>query len=109
MFDVFPDRGSDGWNESWFQNRCILYWRPVPYDIRPCDTTKLYVPYLADNKIYIPSSASIGFDCMVNGSSKNLSLAQWQAYGVDAGTTIETAPDIQTIIQWGREMLQAST
>jgi hypothetical protein len=109
MFDVLPDRGSDGWSESWFQNRCVLYWRPVPYDIRACDTANLYVPYLADNKIYIPPGADVEFDCVVNGSSKHLSLEQWQAYGVDAGTTVETAPDIQTIIQWGREMLQAST
>jgi hypothetical protein len=39
----------------------------------------LYIPYLADNKIYIPSGADIEFDCVVNGSSKHLSLEQWQA------------------------------
>jgi hypothetical protein len=62
---------------------------------------------LADNKIYIPPRTDVGFECTVNGTSKILSLEQWQALGMDLGTTAQTAPDIQTIIQWGREMLQA--
>jgi hypothetical protein len=45
---------------------------------------------------------------MVNGTSKLLSLEQWQALGLDLGTTAQTAPDIQTSIQWGLEMLQAA-
>jgi hypothetical protein len=45
---------------------------------------------------------------MVNGTSELLTLEQWQALGLDLGTTVQTAPDIQTIIQWGREMLQAA-
>ena len=38
-----------------------------------------------------------------------LSLKQWQSHGLDIHTIVETAPDIQTIIQWGRDMLQHAT
>jgi hypothetical protein len=70
--------------------------------------TDLNVPYLANNKIYIPPGTNFGVNCTVNGTSKLLTLEQWQAFGLDLGTTVQTAPDIQTIIQWGREMLQAA-
>jgi hypothetical protein len=61
------------------------------------------------NKIYIPPGTEVAFICNVNGTSARLNLQQWQSYGVDIGTTVETTPDIQTIIQWGREMLQHKT
>ena len=48
-------------------------------------------------------------ECIVNGTEKVLSLEEWQALDMDLGTTAQTAPDIQTIIQWGREMLQGPT
>jgi hypothetical protein len=63
---------------------------------------------LADNKIYIPPGKDVGFNCTVNGTSELLTLEQWQAYGLDLGTTVQNAPDIQTIIQWGRKMLQGA-
>jgi hypothetical protein len=70
--------------------------------------SNLYVPYLANNTIYIALGVNIGFQCKVNGNSTLLSLEQWQAYGLDLGTTVQTAPDIQTIIQWSRDMLQGA-
>jgi hypothetical protein len=97
-----------GWNESWVQNTCVLYSTPIPYNFENCNITNLNVPYLADNKIYIPPGTDFGINCTVNGTSKFLTLEQWQAYGLDLGTTVQTAPDIQTIIQWGREMLQGA-
>ncbi|CAF5190421.1 unnamed protein product, partial [Rotaria sp. Silwood1] len=74
-----------------------------------CDTDNLFVPYLANNKIYIPSGTQAIFTCKVNGSARQLSLEQWQSYGLDIGTTVQIAPDVQTIIEWGRKMLQATT
>jgi hypothetical protein len=103
-----PKPGALGWNESWVQNTCVLYERQFPYDIQHCNTSNLFLPYLADNKIYIAPGKDFAIDCTVNGTSKLLSLEQWQALGVDLGTTAQTAPNIQTIIQWGREMLQAA-
>ena len=104
--DQAPSRGSSGWNETWVENTCILYKSPIPYNIWYCDTANLFVPYLASNQIYIPSGSNVAFVCNVNGSSAQLNLEQWQSYGLDKGSTVQTAPDIQTIIQWGREMLQ---
>ena len=102
-------RGISGWNEVWIQNTCVLYQNSVPYSIDDCDTAKLYVPYFANNSIYIPSGTEIAFICNVNGTSARLSLQQWQSYGLDIGTIAETAPNIKTIIEWGRKMLQGTT
>jgi hypothetical protein len=99
---------STGWNESWVNSTCVLHSNGVPYDLG-CDIATLYVPYLANNKIYTASGVNVTFQCLVNGTNTFFSLEQWQAYGLDLGTTVQTAPDIQTIIQWGREMLQAAT
>ena len=101
-----PSQGSSGWNETWIQNTCVLYQSPVPYNIWYCDTASLFVPYLASNKIYIPSGSQVAFTCKVKNQDQRLTLEQWQSYGLDVNTTVQTAPDIQTIIQWGRDMLQ---
>jgi hypothetical protein len=80
----------------------------VPYHIDNCDTTDLLVPYLANNTIYIPSGTEVAFICNVSGITTRLNLQQWQSYGLDIGTIIETTPDVQTIIEWGRKMLQGT-
>ena len=104
--DQAPSRGSSGWNEVWTNNTCVLYQSPVPYNIWYCDTAHLFVPFLANNQIYVPPGSEVAFTCKVNGSDARLSLQQWQSYGLDIGSIVEPAPDIQTVIQWGREMLQ---
>ncbi len=108
IFAYGSGRGSDAYNESWVENTCVLYKSSMPYRIG-CNRADLFVPYLANNTIYIQSGINIGFQCIVNGNSTFLSLEQWQALGLDSGTTVQTVPDVQTIIQWGREMLQAAT
>jgi hypothetical protein len=92
-------RGSSGWNETWVDNTCILYQDSVPYEFTPCETADLLVPYLANNKIYIPSGKEVAFICNVSGISTRLNLTQWQSYGLDIGTIVETTPDVQTIIE----------
>jgi hypothetical protein len=104
--DYKPTRGSSGWNETWIQNICTLYGRPVPYNIDYCDTANLFVPYVASNQIFVPAGTEAAFVCNVNGVSTRLTLQQWQSYGLDNGTTVGTTPDVQTIIEWGRKMLQ---
>jgi hypothetical protein len=106
--DYNPSPGSSGWNERWIENICTLYQSPVPYSIGNCETTSLFVPYLANNTIYIPAGTEIAFICNVNGTSTRLNLQQWQSYGLDIGTIVETTPDVQTIIEWGRKMLQGT-
>ena len=104
--DTAPTPGSSGWGEVWIDNICILYNSNVPYHIDRCDTADLFVPYLVNNTIYIPSGQQVAFTCKVNGKSAQLNLQQWQSYGLDIGSTIGTTPDVQTIIEWGRKMLQ---
>ncbi len=109
LYDFAAKRGFSGWNETWVQNTCILYNNSVPYYINPCDTADLFVPYLANNTIYIPSGTEVAFTCNVSGIITRLNLQQWQSYGLDIGTIVETAPDVQTVIEWGRKMLQGTT
>jgi hypothetical protein len=106
--DYFPQRGVSGWNETWVQNICTLYSNPVPYNIGYCDLSNLFVPYLANNTIYVPAGTEVAFICTVQGTGVRLNLTQWQAFGLDIGTTVETTPDVQTIIEWGRKMLQGT-
>jgi hypothetical protein len=106
IFFYTPRRGYDSWDEVWINNTCVLYNSSIPYNIGGCDTSNLFVPHLMSNRIYIPSGTQVAFICKVNGTSRRLSLEQWNSYGVDLGTTINTAPDIEDIIEWGREMLQ---
>jgi hypothetical protein len=80
----------------------------VPYNIGKCDKASLFVLYLANKKIYIPSGTEVGFMCNVSGTFTRLNLQQWQSYGLDIGTIVETTPDVQTIIEWGRKMLQGT-
>ena len=107
--DYKPTRDSSGWNETWILNICVLYQRSIPYNIENCDIADLFVPYLASNKIYVPSGTQVAFVCNVNGSSTQFTLEQWQSYGLDTGTTVQSAPNVQTIIEWGRRMLQHPT
>jgi hypothetical protein len=108
VHEYVPVSRLSGWNETWIQNICTLYSGSVPYNIGNCDTASLFVPYLANNTIYIPSGQEVGFNCNVNGTSTRLTLQQWQSYGLDIGTIVETTPDVQTIIEWGRKMLQGT-
>ncbi|CAF1053662.1 unnamed protein product [Adineta ricciae] len=108
LFDQAPKRGSSGWNETWIQNTCVLYSSPIPYNIWNCNTADLFVPYLADNKIFIPRGKEVEFVCEIDGISTTLDLEDWQAFDLDLGTTVQTAPNMKTIIQWGRDMLKGT-
>jgi hypothetical protein len=108
LYDFAAKRGVSGWNETWVNNTCILYQNPEPYFIKPCDTADLFVPYMANNKFYVPSGTELVFTCNVSGAIAQLDLKQWQSYGLDLGSTVQTAPDVHTIIEWGRKMLQGT-
>ena len=98
--------GSSGWNESWIENICVLYQSSVPYNIGNCDVASLVLPYLANNTIYIPSGKQVAFVCNVNGTSRRMTLEEWQLFGLDIGTTVQTVPDMKVVIEWARQMLQ---
>jgi hypothetical protein len=48
----------------------------------------LFVPYLANNTIYIPAGTEIA--C----TSARLNLQQWQLCRLDIGTIVQTTPDV---------------
>jgi hypothetical protein len=107
--DFAPPSGfNSSLNEVWVNNTCILYKSTSPYSLLDCDTATWFIPHLASNKIYIPAGAQATFTCKTNGTSVPFTLEQWQSMGFDIGTIVQTTPDIQTIIQWGREMLQGT-
>jgi hypothetical protein len=97
-----------GPNETWIENICALYQSSVPYNIDNCNINTSNVPYLANNTIYIPSGTEVAFTCVVNGTRVRMTLPQWQSYGLDLGTVVETTPDVQTLIELGRKMLQGT-
>ena len=104
--DYIAHPGFSGWGEVWVNNTCVLYKSSIPYSMTGCDPANMSLPYLAYNEIYIPAGTQAIFRCQINGTTARLNLEQWQALGLDIGTTVQTAPDVQTIIQWGRKMLQ---
>ena len=108
MNDYNPQPGQSGWNETWIDNICTLYSSSIPYNIGNCEMAHLFAPYTANNTFYIPPGTEVGINCKVNGTDTRLTLKQWQSYGQDIGSTSDTAPDVQTIIGWGRKMLQGS-
>ncbi len=59
LTDYDPTRGVSGWNETFIQNICTLYNSSVPYHIEKCDTASLFVPYTANNTIYIPPGSEV--------------------------------------------------
>ena len=98
--------GSSGWYENWIENVCVLYQISIPYSIGNCDVASLLLPYFANNTIYIPSGKEATFICNVNDTSTRMTLQEWQSYGLDINTTIGVTPNVQTIVEWGRKMLQ---
>ena len=107
--DQAPRVGDSGWGEEWTNNTCIMYATGAVYNIWSCEVTKLFTPYLADNRFYIPQGYNVSFACDVRGEARQLNLTEWQAYGEDLGSQVFVAPGVEQIIEWGREMLLSPT
>ena len=72
-----------------------------PYRIDYCDPTNTTdIPLHVNNAIYTPNGTA-NYQC---GNSA-LTLAQWQALGLDAGTIEGKTPDVSQVIQWARDIL----
>lgn len=79
---------------------------PVPHLAGSCDPankTAIYEMITNNNRIYAPNA-----DVVVTCGSK-LTFAQWQATGLDVGTTVQETPDAATIIGWAAQLLGIST
>ena len=55
---------------------------------------------LGNNTVYVPGATGATVSC-----GKTYSFEQWQALGLDAGTTIADVPPASVIVGWARELL----
>ena len=104
--DQAPTPGESGYAEVWANNTCVMYSSGTLYDIWSCEVERLFTPLLQGNHFYVPAGVNATFNCNVNGTGKGLSLEEWQGYGEDVGSTVEKAPSVQTVIEWGRELFR---
>ena len=90
--------------EGYFNNTCILANAGDTYlSIGGCTLdASNYAVITHDNRIYAPN-ASVAVDC-----TKTLTFAEWQATGLDPGTTVGEVPSSATIIQWAAQLLSIS-
>ena len=97
------DEGMEEWGERWVNNKCVQYGGNRIFTIDSCDLHHLSrnMPYFANNQYYLPTKQQGIYDC--NGARFNLTY--WQSLGFDAGSQEFPAPTVQTIIEWGRELL----
>lgn len=91
------------WNEGYWNNTCVLPGSSQPYvqvtgtcDV--ADHTKFTVT-LGGNKVFAPNASAT----VVCG--KSMSFAEFQATGLDPGSTIADAPTAAEIIAMGQKLL----
>lgn len=95
------DFTDDNYDSAWTNSRCILLNATVPYSIQYCDNKNTSnIPLHANNTIYVPSGHAT-YQC---GSSQ-LTLQQWQALGLDSGTSEAVTPSVKQVVQWASEVL----
>jgi hypothetical protein len=99
------DFTDDNYGSMWSYSKCILRGEEVPYDIQYCNPKNMsQVPPHVENVIYTPSGHAV-FQC----GKSNFTLAEWQALGMDNGTTEAMTPAVETIVGWGRALLYLNT
>ena len=95
------DFTDDNYGSAWSYSKCILSGEDVPYDIQYCNPKNVSgVPPHVGNVIYTPTGHAV-FQC----GKSNLTLVEWQALGMDQGTTEAMTPDVETVIGWGKALL----
>ena len=95
------DFTDDNYDSAWTNSRCILLSANTPYSFGYCDpknTTN--IPLHANNSIYTVNGTAT-YQC----GDSSLTLQQWQALGVDSGTTEAATPPVKQVIQWASEIL----
>lgn len=91
------------WAEGFVNNTCVLADAGDTYlnmdGCSPTDPTFGLRMLVGNNSVYAP-----GADVMVS-CGKSMPFSQWQAYGLDKGTTVGDAPASATIIGWAAALL----
>jgi len=108
--DVHPGYGFPGcqcdftdhnYDSAWTNSKCILLAQSVPYNIQYCNPSDVSnIPPHINNTHYTPNGTAV-FKC----GSNSYSLSQWQALGLDYGSTQAATPDVNTVIGWGKQVL----
>ena len=96
------DNLPSGWGEVYANNTCIIG-NPDIYRFIACDPegdNKGLIPLTYNNTFYAPNKA-IYILC----KSQKLTLEQFQALGYDKGSVVNDIVDTETIIEWGKELL----
>jgi len=98
------DYGSEGADEMWYLNNCIMLDGSHAYDKFGCDINDPNSkPYTANNTFYSPN-AEWSTICSTDGLTYNLS--SWQeSFNYDIGSQILEAPDIDQVIEWAKALL----
>ena len=92
---------NDNFDSAWINSRCILFNQTSPYAINYCDVKNVTnIPLHANNSIYTPTG-----NATLKCGDVSMTLAQWQAMGMDPGTTQGKTPDVKQVIQWASEIL----
>ena len=93
-----------GWGEVWANNKCIIG-NPDIYGFGTCDVNgdlkKGLVPLTYNNTFYAPNK-----DIYIRCGDKNLTLTEYQAMGFDKGSVVNDLVDLDTVIEWGKQLLE---
>eukprot|EP00052_Salpingoeca_macrocollata_P011818 m.91263 g.91263 ORF g.91263 m.91263 type:complete len:189 (-) comp18211_c0_seq2:91-657(-) len=94
--------GDSGWGEEYSNNTCIMYGGNV-YDFGSCNLqqrTQL-VPRTAANHFHLSNPADWRYQC----GSVSWTLQDAQKNGADVGSTVDSAPTLQQLQQWIKDVL----
>ena len=91
-----------GWDEVWANNTCIIG-NPNVYEFGTCNPTgdlKGLIPLTYNNTFYAPNK-----DIHIHCGNRDLTLEQFQSMGYDKGSVVNDIVDTETIIEWGKHLL----
>lgn len=96
-------KDSSGWGEVYASNRCLLYTANASlYQFNACDPSDLNstVDYTFNNSFF-----SLDRAVHVQCARQTWTLAQWQARGYDAHSTVGLLPSVAQIMAWAEALL----
>lgn len=89
------------YDDQWHDNKCLLLSHNVPYYYSTCNNKNASEHTPPRNNIFYTPDGTVQFKC----GSSTFTLAEWQAQGMDTGSTVSALPSINTIIGWAQQLL----
>ena len=93
---------ASGFDEVYANNTCIIG-NPDIYGFGTCNPDgddKGLIPLTYNNTFYVPNK-----DIYIQCRTKKLTLEEFQAVGYDKGSVVKDVVDSETVIGWGKELL----